>query len=72
MNKHAVLYVLLLIASFSVVGCVTPRDSDAAIDACKLTKPPKDAYTEYTPHMGQSFVYPNPKELPPTYTGCLK
>lgn len=22
--------------------------------------------------MGQSFVYPNPKELPPTYTGCLK
>ena len=72
MNKNAILYVLLFIGSFSVAGCATPRNPDEIIDACKLTQPPKDAYTEYTPHMGQSFVYPNPKELPSTYTGCLK
>ncbi|MDD2834490.1 MAG: hypothetical protein PHD12_10810 [Methylotenera sp.] len=72
MNKHSIFYIWLLIASFFMVGCATPRNPDGTIDACKLTKPPKEAYTEYTPHMGQSFVYPNPTKLSDTYTGCLK
>lgn len=72
MKKLLFLYISLLITCLSMVGCATSRNPDAATDACKLTNPPKDAYTEYTPHMGQSFVYPDPRKLSDTYTGCLK
>lgn len=72
MKKYIILYIPLLITSLLMAGCATSRNTDGAIDACKLTKPPKEAYTEYTPHMGQSFVYPDPRKLSDTYTGCLK
>ena len=70
MHKYALLYVLLLIASFSVAGCATPHNSDAVIDVCKLTKPPKEAGVKDLPHMGKMYKYP--EKLPVNYSGCKK
>ena len=70
MNKYAVLYTLLIITSFSVTGCAEPRTSDDRIDACKLTKPPKEAVVKDLPHMGEMYKYPG--KLPVNYSGCKK
>lgn len=72
MNKHKILYAQLLIACLLLVGCATPRNADGTIDACKLTKPPKEAYTENAGHSFRSFSYPNPYKIPSNYTGCVK
>jgi hypothetical protein len=55
-----------------MVSCATPRNPDGTIDACKLTKPPKEAYIANAGHSFRSFSYPNPYEIPSNYTGCAK
>ncbi len=70
MNKHKMLYVWLLITSLFMVSCATPRNPDGTIDACKLTKPPKESVVEDMPHMGEMYKYPG--KLPANYSGCKK
>ncbi|MGB7816887.1 MAG: hypothetical protein WBL28_11120 [Methylotenera sp.] len=72
MNKHKMLYVWVLISSLFMVSCATPRNPDGTIDACKLTKPPKEAYIANAGHSFRSFTYPNPYKIPSNYTGCVK
>lgn len=69
MNKHVVLYVLLLIASFSVAGCATPHKTDDTIDTCKLSKPPaKSAQGYFPPHAYPMRLFPvAPGD---NYSGC--
>ena len=72
MNKHKNLYVWLLISSFLLVSCATPRNPDGTIDACKLTKPPKEAHVAEAGHNWRWFTYPHPEKVPSNYTGCMK
>lgn len=72
MNNHKKLYALLLITSLFMVSCATPRNADGTIDACKLTKPPKEAHVAEAGHNWRWFSYPNPYEIPSNYTGCVK
>ncbi|MDD2834497.1 MAG: hypothetical protein PHD12_10845 [Methylotenera sp.] len=72
MNKQKMLYVWLLITSLFMVGCATPRNTDGIVDACKLTKPPKEAHTGELVHVGNIFIYPDPKKTPSNYSGCVK
>jgi len=72
MNKRYFLHAWLLIVSFLMTGCVTPRNPDGTIDACKLTKPPKEAHVAEAGHNWRWFSYPNPYEIPSNYTGCVK
>lgn len=61
-----------LITSLFMVSCATPRNSDGIVDACKLTKPPQDAHTGELVHVGNIFIYPDPKKTPSNYSGCVK
>gem|GEM_PF-1502734 len=72
MNKRYFLHAWFFIASFLIAGCVTPRNPDGSIDACKLTKPPKEAHVAEAGHSFRSFTYPNPYNIPSNYTGCIK
>lgn len=72
MKKNIILYISLLTSSLLIVSCATPRNSDNTIDACNLTKPPKDAHTGKLVHVGNIFIYPDPKKTPSNYSGCVK
>ncbi|MFA7350501.1 MAG: hypothetical protein WC009_07040 [Methylotenera sp.] len=69
MNKHKMLYIGLLMTSFFMVSCATPRNPDDAIDACKLTKPPdKSAQGYFPPHAYPMRLFPvAPGD---SYSGC--
>lgn len=72
MNKHKILYVWLLISSLFMASCATLRNPNGTIDACNLTKPPKDVHTGELVHVGNIFIYPDPSKTPSNYSGCVK
>jgi len=73
MKKRFFLHISLLVTSLSMAGCATSRNTDGSVDACKLTKPPKESYVIELPHgMGRSFTYPDLSKGVGNYTGCLK
>jgi hypothetical protein len=69
MNSH-ILYAWLLTPCLLMAGCATPHKPESTIDACKLTKPPKEAVIDDIPHMGEMYKYPG--ALPDNYSGCKK
>lgn len=50
-----------------MVSCATPRNPDGSIDACKLTKPPKEA-VKYETHAANLLEYP--ATIASSYNGC--
>jgi hypothetical protein len=58
--------------SLFLASCATPRNSDGTIDACKLTKPPKEAMIENAGHLGRMYGYPDLTKVPDNYSGCQK
>lgn len=72
MKKLLFLYISLLITSLLMASCATSRNTDGAVDACKLTKPPKEAHVENAGHVGRSFTYPDITTIPNNYSGCIK
>lgn len=67
MNKHKMLHVWLLIISLFMVSCAIQRNSDSTIDACNLTKPPKEAIKHET-HAANLLEYP--ATIADCYNGC--
>lgn len=72
MRKHQFLYTGFFITSLLVNGCVTTHPNDAKIDACSVTKPPKDSHVMEVPHGGYSYTYPDLSKGIGNYTGCVK
>lgn len=70
MNKHQNLYAFLLITSFFMLSCATPRNPDGAIDVCALKNPPKDSKIERAGHIGKFLSYP--ASISESYSGCKK
>lgn len=69
MNKNNILTILLGCTLLAACAA-TPHKAEGTIDACKLTKPPKDAVVQDIPHMGEMYKYPG--ALHDNYSGCKK
>lgn len=53
-----------------MAGCATSSNTYDSLDACKLTKPPKESKVKNAGHLGQSFTYPT--VVTEGYSGCRK
>jgi hypothetical protein len=72
MNKNKLLCIVYTVFSLLLVSCATLHNPDGTIDACKLTKPPKEAEIVNVGHAGRVVGYPNLTKVPDNYSGCLK